>query len=178
MATDLEDLLRDPKLMPLEQVRLARALAVVYGHLGPAERAAHSKTILVSHANTTLAALRDPRNNLNMLTLAQSVELLAALCVLLDRQEAGRVFDALLTILSDPPATQRFARPTQRFRLDLMAGSIRDFSSRLDEVDLRRLLDNTLVVGRVQRIILDALGEAKNRHFRNTWDYLDWTVSQ
>jgi hypothetical protein len=35
-----------------------------------------------------------------------------------------------------------------------------------------------LAGGRFQRVILDVLGEAKRRHFRNIWDYLDWTESQ
>jgi hypothetical protein len=87
MAADLEDLLQDPTLMPFEQHRLARALAKVYGHLGPADRASHSKTLIASRANTILATLRDPKDNLNLLTFSQSAESLVALCMLLDRPE-------------------------------------------------------------------------------------------
>jgi hypothetical protein len=159
--------------MPFEQHRLARALAVAYGHLGPAERAARSKTLLAAHANTLLAALRDPKNNFNLMTLSQSAGSLVALCVLLDRPEAVRVFDALLTVLSDP-ATQRYRLG---YQLEFQEESVRKLLSRLDEADLRRLLDHPLAVGRLQRIILDALGELKHCSFRNTWDYLDRTAS-
>jgi hypothetical protein len=176
MATDLGDLLRDPKLLPFEQHRLARALAVVYRHLDPAERAAHANAIIVPHANTILATLRDPNNNLSLGTFSQFSEALVALCMLLDRPEAVRVFDALLTILSDP-VTQRYQPATQRYHLDLQEESTRIFLSRLDEADLRRLLEPPLAVGGFQRTILEVLGEAKQCSFRNTWDYLDRTAA-
>src|SRR5262249_39917116 len=141
-----------------------------------AERAAHSNALLASRANTTLATLRNPKKNLGLGILGQHADSVLAICMLLDRPEAVRVFDALLTILGDP-ATQRFAPPTQRYQFHFQEESIRQFVSRLDEADLRRLLEHPLAVGRFQRIILDALGEAKHRSFRNTWDYLDRTAS-
>ena len=167
MAADLEGVLRGPKLTPVDQSKLAQALVVVYGHLGPAERAAHSNAILASHADTILAALRNPKNNLDPAARVQFAESLVVLCMLLDPPTAGRVFDALLPTLSD--------FDMERSRLGV--GPIKKVISRLDEADLRRLLEHPLAVGRLQRVILDVLGEAKHRHFRNTWDYLDWTES-
>jgi hypothetical protein len=171
-VADLEDLLRDPKLTSFEQSRLARALVVVYGHLSPAERAAHSNALLASHADTILGALRHPKNNLDLPTRLQFAESLVVLSMLLDPPTAGRVFDALLPTLSDLNI-QLFDMQLSRHR----DGSIKKVLSRLEEADLRRLLEHPLAVGRLQRVILDVLGEAKYRHFRNTWDYLDWTES-
>src|SRR5262249_38511207 len=145
-GADLEALLRDPQLTPSEQGRLAEApeqshlaqaseqsrlaqsLVVVYGHLGPAERTAHSNTLLESHSNTILAVLRNPKNNLALATRVQFADSLVALCVLLDPPEAGRVFDALLPTLSD--------FDVQQFRL--RDGPIKKVISRLEEADLRR----------------------------------------
>jgi hypothetical protein len=172
-VADLEELLRDPKLTPFEQGRLAQALVVVYGHLGPTERAAHSNALLASHADTILAALRNPRNNLNAAVRLQFAESLVVLCMLLDPPTAGRVFDALIPTLSDLNV-QLFDAHLSRHR----DRSIKKVISRLEEADLQRLLEHPLAVGRLQRVILDVLGEAKHRHFRNTWDYLDWTESQ
>jgi hypothetical protein len=171
-VADLEDLLRDPKLTPFEQSRLAHALVVVYGHLGPAEWAAHSHALLASHADTILAALRNPKNNLDLLTRLHFAESLVVLCMLLDPPTAGRVFDALIPTLNDLDV-QLFDAQLSRHR----DGSIKKVLSRLEEADLRRLLEHPLAVGRLQRVILDVLGEAKHRRFRNTWDYLDWTES-
>jgi hypothetical protein len=36
----------------------------MYGHLGPAERAAPSTTFLAPHANTLFAAVRDPKKQM------------------------------------------------------------------------------------------------------------------
>jgi hypothetical protein len=166
-VADLEDLLRDPKLTPYEESRLTQVLVVVYAHLGPAERAAHSNALLASHADTILAALRNPKNNLYPATRVQFAESLMALCMLLDPPEAVRVFDALVPTLSDLDMPLLLHRD----------GPIKKVLSRLDEADLRRLLEHPLAVGRLQRTILDALGEPKQRTFRNTWDYLDWTES-
>jgi len=167
MVADLEDLLRDPKLTPFEQSRVAQALVVVYGHLSPAEKAAHSNALLVSLANTNLAVLRKPENILSLGTRIQFAESLVVICMLLDPPAAGRVFDALLPTLSD-------------FDMHLTRigdGPVKKVISRLDEADLRRLLEHPFAVGRMQRIILDAVGEPKQCTFRNTWDYLDRTES-
>jgi len=51
-------------------------------------------------------------------------------------------------------------------------------AARLDERDLRRLLEHPLAVGRLQRVVLDFLAASKERSFRNTWDYLDGTESE
>jgi hypothetical protein len=50
-------------------------------------------------------------------------------------------------------------------------------AARLDERDLRRLLEHPLAAGRLQQPLLDTLAGMKNRPFRNTWDYLDCTES-
>src|SRR5262249_25962114 len=150
-----------------EQSRLAQALVVVYGHLDPAERAAHSTTLLASHANTILAVLRNPKNNLALATRSQFAESLVALCMLLDPPEAVRVFDALIPTLSD--------LDMRGYWPDSLNGRIKKVLSRLEEADLQRLLEHPLAGGRLQRIILDALGEPKHCSFRNTWDYLDRT---
>jgi len=171
-VADLEDLLRDPKLTPFEQSRLAQALVVVYGHLGPAQRAAHSNALLASHADTILAALRNPKNKLDPAARLQFAESVVVLCMLLDPPTAGRVFDALIPTLSDLDV-QLFDVYLSRHR----DGSIKKVISRLEEADLRRLVEHPLAVGRLQRIILDAVGEPKHCSFRNTWDYLDWTES-
>jgi hypothetical protein len=188
-VADLEGLLRDPQLTPseqgrlaevseqshlahaYEQNRLAQALVVVYGHLGPAERAAHSTTLLESHANTILAVLRNPRNNLALAIRVQFADSLVVLCMVLDPPEAGRVFDALFPTLSDFDM-HRYPFAANGY---LYEGQIKKVLSRLGEADVRRLLEHPLAVGRLQRIILDALGERKHCSFRNTWDYLDRT---
>jgi hypothetical protein len=50
-------------------------------------------------------------------------------------------------------------------------------AARMDERDLERLLEHPLTANDLQRNILDILGGSKHRHFRNTWDYLEWTKS-
>jgi hypothetical protein len=47
-------------------------------------------------------------------------------------------------------------------------------AARLDERDLQRLLDHLLAP---RRVLQDVLAASKDRSFRNTWDYLDWTES-
>jgi hypothetical protein len=174
MVIDLEDLVRDPTLNPFEQSRLARVLVVVYGHLGPAERAAHSNTLLASHANTILEALRNPKNDHDVPTRISFADALLALCMLLDPPEAARVFDALLPTLSDFYMHGQLPN-MPGYLQDSPIGRIKKVLSRLDEADLRRLLEHPHAVGRFQRIMLDALGEPKQCTFRNTWDYLDRT---
>jgi hypothetical protein len=169
VVADLEDLLRDPKLTPVELSRLAQSLVVVYGHLGPAERAAHANTLFAAHANTFLAALRNPKNTLHLVTVCEFAESLLALCAHLDRTEAVRVFDTLLTALSD--------LETRQIRIDLYAKVIQKSFLLLDKAEAGQILEHPLVVGRLQRIVLDALGEAKHCSFRSTWDYLDRTAT-
>jgi hypothetical protein len=176
MVADLEDLLRSPKLTPFEQSRLARALGGVFRHLGPAEWAGHANTLLVPHANTLLAALRKPENNLDLATVAQFVESLVELCTLLDRPEAVRVFEHLLFTLSDLDI-YGVRLDLSGFLYDSVEGRLKKVFSRLEEADLRRLLEHPLAVGRLQRVILDAVGEPRHSSFRNTWDYLDRTTT-
>jgi hypothetical protein len=146
-----------------EPYRLVDALAAVYGPLDPAERAARANAI----ADALVAALQRPRNGPG--TINQLSKALATLCGRLDRPGAARVADALFTALVDPGI--------QPMAFMFQESMFKEVAARLDERDLERLLDNPLAGGRLQRVILDALGEAKHRHFRNTWDYLDWTES-
>ena len=165
-VAELEDLLRDPKLTPYEESRVARALVVVYGHLGSAERAAHSKALLNSSANAIIALLRKPKNNLALAFRVQFTTSLLALCRPLDPPEAARAFDALIPTLSDL-GMQPYQHRDE---------PVKNVISRLEEADLRRILEHPLAVGRLQRVILDAVGEAKHCSFRDTWDYLDRTA--
>jgi hypothetical protein len=163
VAVDLESALRDSKAAPYELHSLAQALVAVYGHLGPDERVAHANTA----ADALVAALRRPKKDLPTTILI--AEALATLCVHLDRPGVVRVADELLTVLGKPAVRQyKFEYPEKLFK---------KVASRLDERDVQRLLEHPLAVGRLQRILLDVLGGSKNRSFRNTWDYLDWTES-
>jgi hypothetical protein len=158
-AADLEDAIRDAKTAPHEIHPLAEALAAVYAHLGPAERAERATTV----ADALLAALRRPKNDLQTITYLS--EALATLCVHLDRRQVVRVAEALCTVLGDPDV--------QQFRFAFHERSFKKVAARLDERDLQRLLEHPLAVWRLQRVILDVLGGAKHRRFRNLWDYLD-----
>jgi hypothetical protein len=166
VVADLEDLTGDPKLVPFEHSRLPLALAAAYEHLEPAEKAARANRHLAAHAKTLLAALRNSKLDFATGQLAGA---LVVICVHLDRPEAGRVFDALLTVLNDPER--------DRYPLAFHKEMIKKAIVRLDEADLRRILGHLHAAGHLQRVILDALGEAKQCSFRNTWDYLDRTAS-
>jgi hypothetical protein len=159
-AAELENDLRGASPAMNEHLRLAQALAAVYGHLGPAERAARANAV----AGRLVAALRRPGNDL--VTTLQLSEALATLCAHLDGPGAARVADALLTVLGEPEV--------RRHRFEFREETFRKVAARLEERDLQRLLDHPLAAGRLQRVILDVLGESKQRRFRTTWDYLDW----
>jgi hypothetical protein len=162
VAAQLEAAFRDAK-DHRERYRLAEALAAVYGPLDPAERAARGNAV----ADVLVAALRRHRNEVG--TITQLSEALAKLSVHLDRPGAARVADALFTVLDDPDV--------QRYRFEFQEKMFKNVAARMDERDLERFLDHPLAGGRSQRVILDVLGAAKHRRFRNTWDYLDWTES-
>jgi hypothetical protein len=160
-AAQLEAAFRDAKDNSREPYRLVDALAAVYGPLDPAERAERANAV----ADALVAALRRPRNNVG--TNNQLSKALATLSVHLDRPAAARVADALFTALVDPDVESiTFLFQERMFKT---------VAARLDERDLDRLLDHPLAGGRLQRIILDALGERKKCTFRNVWDYLDRT---
>jgi hypothetical protein len=89
-------------------------------------------------------------------------------CEHLDGPEVARVFEALLTALSALDKVQDRSGFSRRISNKAIA--------RMGEADLRRILGHPLAVGRFQRLILGALGEAKQCTFRNTWDYLDRTT--
>jgi hypothetical protein len=162
-AAELENAFRDANVAMNEHHSLAEALAAVYGHLGPVERVTRATAV----ADALIAALRRPGND--VMTIALLSEALAALCVHLDRPGVVRVADTLLTVLGEPD--------DRRYRFAFREEMFKKVAARLDEPDLQRLLDHPLAAGRLQRVILDVLGESKHRCFRNTWDYLDWTES-
>jgi hypothetical protein len=162
-AADLEAAIQDAKTAPQEVHPLTEALVAVYAHLDPAERAERATTV----ADALLTALRRPKNDLQ--TIVPLSEALATLCVHLDRRQVVRVADALCTVLSDPDV--------QPFRFMLHERVFKKVAARLDERDLQRLLEHPSAVWRLQRVILEVLGEAKQRRFRNAWDYLDGTES-
>src|SRR5262249_56248192 len=87
---------------------------------------------------------------------------LARVCGQLDRPA-----DTLVPVLDDPNIQQV---PSSAFET-----VFQKVAARLDERDLRRLLEHPLAAGRLQRVLLDVLAGSKNRSFRNTWDYLDAT---
>jgi hypothetical protein len=160
-VADLEDAFRDSMAAPTKIYRLGMALAAVYNHLDPAERSVHVNAAV----DTLVAARRRPRND--SLTTLQLTGELATLCATLDRPDDFRMADALLAALDDPNVQpSHFVLYEQMFQ---------QVAARLDERDLRRLLEHPLVAGRLQRVLLDVLASSKNRSFRNTWDYLDAT---
>jgi hypothetical protein len=163
VAAHLEVASRDAIDDSREFYRLVDALAAVYGPLDLAERAARGNAV----ADALIAALRSPKNQLG--TIYQLSRALAVLCVHLDRPGAVRVADALFTMLGDPYVQRNGPAFEERM--------FKTAAAQLDERDLEHLLDHPLAGGRLQRVILDVLGDAKHRHFRNTWDYLDWTAS-
>ena len=105
---------------------------------------------------------------------ASLTEALATLCLRLDRNGLARVADTLFTALSDPDIPLLGLEFQMRFHVKMF----KKVAARMDESDLERLLEQPLTAGTVQRALLDVLGESRNRYFRNTWDYLDWTRSQ
>jgi hypothetical protein len=163
-ADELENAFRQADVAMNERGSLAEALAAVYGHLGPAERARRANAV----ADDLIAALRRPRTD--VMTLRRQSGALAALCLHLDRRGAVRVADALFTVWGEYDV-----RP---FRIAFRDDTFKTVAVRLEGPGLQQLLDHPLAAGWLQRLILDVLGEAKHRHFRNTWDYLDWTESQ
>jgi hypothetical protein len=157
-AADLEGALRDSRATPIEIAGLAIALTAVYNHLGPVERSGRAKAV----ADTLVAVLQRPRNDLP--ANSQLAEALAALCAHLDRPG-----DVLLTVLDEPDIKQ--------FRFFIYDRMFKRVAARLDERELQRLLEHPLVVGGLQRALLDVLAGSKKRSFRNTWDYLDGSAS-
>jgi hypothetical protein len=158
-AAGLEAAFRDAKAAPNEIAGLAITLAAVYNHLDPAERVGRANAVV----DALIAALRKPRNDPR--TVPQLWEALAALSAHLDRPGAVRTADVLLAVLDEPNV--------QQFPFLSYEKSFKRIAARLDEHDLRRLLEQPLAVGRLQRVLLDTLAGANLRSFRNTWDYLD-----
>jgi hypothetical protein len=159
-AADLEDALRGPEDRPIELYRLAEALTAVYNHLGPDERNRRANAV----ADALVAALQKPRSE--PWTIVHLSEALAGLFVHLDRPSAVRVADAAFTVLGSPVV--------QQFKFEWHEKLFKEIAARLDERDLRRLLDHPLAAGRIQGALLGPLAKSRNRSFRNTWDYLNW----
>jgi hypothetical protein len=162
-AAGLEDALRDSRTAPLQLTGLAMALSAVYDHLDPAERSARANAVV----DALVAAFRKPNNE--PWTISQLSRALATLCARRDRAGAVRAADALLAVLDGPNV--------QPFQLLLDEKLFKQVAARLDERDLRRLLEHPLAVGRLERVLLDVLAGSKHRSFRNAWDYFDATES-
>jgi hypothetical protein len=160
-AADLEGALRDSIAPPTRIYGLGMALAVVYNHLDPAERSRRANAVL----DTLVAARRRPRNDSTTTSVVTGE--LTRLCENLDRPNDLRIADALLAVLDDPNV-----EPTQHLVHEIIFERV---APRLDERDVRRLLEHPLAAGRIQRVLLNVLAKSKNRSFRNTWDYLDAT---
>src|SRR5262249_58982202 len=120
---------------------LATALAAVYAHLGPAERTERATAV----ADSLLEALRRPNNDIR--TILFLSEALASLCAHLDRPGTARVADALLTALGDTNVQPGVSAPILVPHLDpfiVYERVFRKVAARLDERDLRRLLEHPL----------------------------------
>jgi hypothetical protein len=164
MAVDLGDAFQDAKTEPHEFNFLAEALTAVCSQLDPAEGKAR-----INRAVDILLARFRKRKHTDW-TSALLTEPLVTLWLRLDRNGLARAADTLCTVLGDPYG--------QRYRLEFHVNMFKKVAARLDERDLERLLEQPLTASTVQRAVLDVLGESKNRYFRNTWDYLDWTRSK
>jgi hypothetical protein len=164
MAVDLSDALQDTKTEAHELSPLAEALTAVCSQLDPAEAQARINSAL----ETLGGRFRKPKNS--VLTSTMPTGALGKLWLELDRSGLPRVADTFCTSLSDPDV--------QRHKLELHIDMFKKVAARMDERDLERLLEPPLTAGIVQRAVLDVLGQSKNRYFRNTWDYLDWTRSK
>jgi hypothetical protein len=161
MAVDLEDALQDSRAEPHLPPRLAEALVAVCNHLDPAERDARINAAM----DFLIARFLKPKNALP--TSSSLTEALLTLCLRVDRDGLTRLADTLITALGDPDV--------QLHGLDYQVKLFKKAAARMEERDLERMLKQPLTAGSVQRTLLDVLGESKHRHFRNTWDYLDWT---
>jgi hypothetical protein len=159
-AAELEDAFRD-SVASTKVFGLGMGLAALYNFLDPAERSRRANAVL----NTLVAALRSPRND-SWTTIPLMGEV-AGLCANLDRPNDMRIADALLAVLDVPNVQPAHFLVYER--------TLEQVGPRLDERDLRRLLEHPLAAGRVQRVLLDFLAGSKNRSYRNTWDYLDAT---
>jgi hypothetical protein len=162
-VADLEAALRDSKNAPYELYRLAEALTAVYNHVDPAERSERASAI----ADVLVTALRKPVDD--PWKIVYHSQALAALFAQLDRASTVRVTDAVFAVLGGPNV--------QQFQFEHHEKLFKEIAARLDDRNLRRLLDHPLAVGRLQRVLLDSLTGSKHRSFRNTWDYLDATES-
>jgi len=163
MAADLGDALQDNKADTLELKSLADALVAVCVSLDTNEEKVH----INAAADILEARLRKSKN----VDAALLTETLVTLWLRLDQTGRARAADALCTVLSDPDGAQRY-------RPDLRVSVFKNVAPRLDERELERMLDQPLAASKVERVVLDVLGESKNRYCRNTWDYLDWKKSK
>jgi hypothetical protein len=160
MAVDLGNALQDPKAEPSELALLAHGLTAVCSLLDPAEEQARINSAL----DILVAKFRKPKNSL--LASGSLADALVTLWLRLDRHGLAPVADTLCAALGDPDFPV--------FALEFSGNVLKRIAARMDEKDLERVLDQPLTAGLVQRAILDGLGDAKHRYFRNTWVYLDW----
>jgi hypothetical protein len=166
VSAELEEALRESKATAIEHTRLAEVITGVWKYLDPAERVVRANRA----ADTLIAAIRRPRNDAG--TVGPLSQALTTLCACLDRPGVVRVAQVHIAVFNDLN-TERY-----RYAFHLIQNQFKQVAARLDERELQRLLEHPLAAGRLQRTILDVLGGLKNRSFRNTWDYLDWTRSK
>jgi hypothetical protein len=160
MAVDLGEALKDAKAEPHELSILSQALTAVCSRLDPAE----AEACINSAVDILVARFRKPKNTVQ--SSAPLTEALATLGLRLDRNGLARVADTLFAALGDSDVPL--------FGLEIHVNKFKKIAARMEERDLERLLEQPLTAGTMQRAVLDVLGESKNRHFQNTWDYLDW----
>jgi hypothetical protein len=163
VSAELEEALRGPNTTAFELAVLTQALTEVWKYLDPAERVARAN----SAADTLIAAIRKPRND--GVTVGSLSRALTTLCACLDRPGVVRVAHVQVAVFN--------RMNVERYRYAFHMLDFTQVAARLDERELRDFLADPLAAGRLQRTILDVLGGRKNRSFRNTWDYLDWTAS-
>jgi hypothetical protein len=165
MADYLGAALQDAKTERHEFKSLTEALTAVCRQLDPAEREAR----LGSAVDIVYARFRESKNADQTSSILTGP--LFTLWLHLDRNGLARVADTLFSDLGEPIGQRYWLEYKEHLYL------FKEVAARMEESDLERLLEPPLTAS-VQRAVLDVLGDSKNRYFRNTWDYLDWTRSK
>jgi hypothetical protein len=164
MAADIQVAFRDPKASSSDLGLLAESLLAACDQLEPTERSA-----LVNDA-VDVVVTRLPKPNSRVKPREVFSGAIGILWLRLSREDVARVGDtALLAALgvSDP----------ERYQYEFQVNMFKKIAAQMDVRDLERILEHPLTTSAVRRAVLDVLGKSKNRHFRSTWDYLDWSDS-
>jgi hypothetical protein len=159
---DIEVAFRNSKTDSTDLALLAEALTAVCDQLDPTERSA----LVNSAVDATVARLPKPKNR--MKTRESFLGAIGILWPRLGRQDVARVGDTTLLAalgVSDP----------ERYQFQFQVDMFKRVAAQMDDRDLERILADPFATKVVRRTILDLLGKSKNRYFRNTWDYLDWS---